>query len=363
MNIINIAASKKYKQIMKRKFFIYLSICILLNSIQSCEFKTNRDRKDASKQVSIETRVITNDLLMRIPGDIVVLDSVIFVCDPLATDKAIKAYCSNKGHLIFEGATIGRGPDEILTPSNLTYSEETLSLYDPNLRKIFKYDFFPALQELKVKKSIEINASNFNLYSVRKLSEDNYIAVSPSYEDILLHIDNSKSKSEPFLLNPLEDAKNAKNISQEIQGTIRSDYNGRYISFAAYNTPYLALVEYNDDTFEKKFDLLLTSPKYRLINNELEWYKDNIVGFMDMTIDDEKIYALHSGEKKRDIQGRSKNAVPNTLYEFDFNGNVITIYKLDRRLLRISNDGKGTLYGIALDEMDGKYKIVELMIQ
>jgi len=320
---------------------------------------SNTDRKGINfKQIrAVTSKCIVSDLKIKMPGDFIVIDSIIVVCDPLSSTNIFKLYDIKTGRFLFEGGIKGHGPAEIITPCNLDFRNNRLQVYDVNLRKYFKYcinwNDSTIIPEVSNWEKFGIS-----IYNVVKLSNNNYVTNSDSSGYLFSNIDLLKEKKSYFGDNPIPSIKNISNSTDVFQGILRTDITGTRIVYATFQTPYLCLYELENNKLIKQFDVLLTTPSYKISNNELVWNKDNVLGFMDMAVIGHSVYLLHSNLKKSEGRGRSVNVLPKMLYEFDFNGTPLCKYNLDKPFLRITGDKKGRIFGITLN--DNKYDIVEI---
>ncbi|AFH48402.1 Hypothetical protein IALB_0690 [Ignavibacterium album JCM 16511] len=73
--------------------------------------------------------------------------------------------------------------------------------------------------------------------------------------------------------------------------------------------------------------------------------KNSILGYIDIYVTNRKIYALYSGRTRPDYA--QKAPYGNTIHVFDFEGNILRIYKTDEDLFAISATGNDSLlFGI-----------------
>lgn len=340
---------------MKNSFFIFL---LILFCFISCN-KINQKEIVFEKIRSVTCKSIIKDIPLKIPGDFIVMDSIIMVCDPLSSKSIFKLYDIKTGKFLFEGANKGHGPSEILTPSNIDIRDNSIQVYDNNLRRNFNYS-------INWKDSTIIpEVSNWekfgqSIFKVIKLSSNVYVTNSDQQNYLFSCIDPLKDKRSYFGDNQIINTENISNSVDVFQGTLRTDKQGTLFAFAAFNTPYMCLYEMKNGEFVKQFATFIAKPSYKIINKELVWNDDNISGFMDMAIANKHIYVLHSNLKKSEIKGRSIDALPRTLYEFDFNGIPLCKYNLDKPFLRIAGDKQGRIFGVTLE--NNKYNIVEILI-
>ncbi len=100
-------------------------------------------------------------------------------------------------------------------------------------------------------------------------------------------------------------------------------------------------------------------PKVRVIDKEDEvdvaYYQDNVFGFQDVAVSNDRIYVLYSGKTYREAQQNVSQC--QTLLVFDWEGNLLSSVRLDIPVYKISFDTvENMLYGLK-----GTYGDIELM--
>ncbi|TAJ11005.1 hypothetical protein DMA11_18385 [Marinilabiliaceae bacterium JC017] len=342
---------------MMKKVHVVAFIFILFLSV-SCVNCKNNDI-DFGKIGVGKCNVVVEDIPVKIPGDFIVLDSTIVICDPLSSDFILMVF-KKDGRFLFSGAAKGYGPADILTPSNLDFRNGCIGIFDLNLKKHFKY-------RINLKDSIIVpekidNWKGFgdHINKAIELDGSKILANGKMMDGLFCCIDPLRKSCRYF--GSLNDIVNesVSNFSEVFQGSLRVDEEGKYIAYAAFDFPYVSLYKINDNRPEQKCQLLLSNPSYDIKGDKLQWKKDNIGGFMDLAIGNQCFYLLHSNLERKDALSRKSSSVPKILYEFDFSGKGLAKYDLEMPLLRITCDKHGKLYGIAFDE--GVYKVVELVL-
>ncbi len=306
------------------------------------------------------TRKLTSELMLVVPGNLIAMDSLLIVLDPFATDFALKAYDQFSGEYLFSGARVGNGPLEVSTPFNL-YESQGVHLFDVGKQKVVCYVLNPRKKEFEAVSEHFLPSSEY--YSdANHLEGDHFIISPPKEEGIVSFIDLSDNRELPIVKNPLKKVDD-EIIRNELVGSFKFDVSREYMVFAANNTPYVALYRKKDEGYEIVFDTFISEPVYHISDGDLMWDGEkNVVGIMDVAIGQGRIFLLHSNLKSGMPRGRSIEAIPKIMYEFDYQGNPLKKYNLDIPVLRITMDPAGRLYGIAMDEQVGDFKIVRLMI-
>lgn len=212
---------------------------------------------------------------------------------------------------------------------------------------------------------VVVNSLNLKKYkdALRLISIGNneFLAISITNKKIFSIININDSSQYRFGDFFIESGSTVNNSFDIFQGSIEALNNNESFVYSSFSTPYLCLYSKENGFYVKQWECFLENPKYTYSGSEIKFLDTNIKGFSDFTIVDDKIYILHAKVMKKDSYGRDNiKAIPSLLYEFDMEGNPICKYNLDKRLLRISSDNDGNIYGVAYDE--GFFRLVKLNI-
>lgn len=345
---------------MKHSFKIL--ILLIITSFIYCSCDTSIKKKiNFTRVEKVEKKVIVKRLNMNFPGSFIVTDSLIIVNNPFSPENVLEFYDKGSGEFLFAGARKGNGPDEILTSTGLDYRDSRIQVLDPNLRKYFEYKIDIKNSKV-VPKVISLKEFEQQITSIFKISSNQYVTNSNKLGNLFSTINLSTKKCDNFGAIPIVGSEKIININDRFQGSLKVNQSGLYFVFGAFSTPYLCLYALQDGSFNKKFELYITEPKYKISNKKLFWDDENITGFLDIAISDNRIYALHSSLRKKDVNGRSISSLPKTIYEFDIEGKPVCKYETEDHLIRLTCDRSGKLYSIILDEKDKEFKVVEFLL-
>lgn len=111
----------------------------------------------------------------------------------------------------------------------------------------------------------------------------------------------------------------------------------------------IEICKVENDSIQRVFQHCFYYPKVKINDSGLlphvAYYKDNIAGFQDIAVSNEKIYVLFSGQTYRDAQQAIGHCT--NLFTFDWNGNLISSVKLNEPIYKISFDTQeDLLYGL-----------------
>jgi len=336
-----------------RTFLLFFSI----SAFTSCLNQENEgvNFPNVKKVNCIE---IVNDLALRVPGDFGILDSLFIIQDPFAKDYCFQIYNKNNGHLILKGAKKGQGPLEMITPSNLSISENNIQTYDFNLKRIYNYTV--NLDDSTLTPTVNNWAHLKNINKIQRLGKNKYLAIALTEKYMFSYIDSLKNIQTEFANYPLKNQTSIHNFYDVFQGSIKSFDNGDSFVYAANNFPYFSIFKVTDKGFKLKSERFFNKPRYEVKNGELKFKKESTAGFMDVAIGKNSIFLLHSDVERYKSKQNRVDGIPKLLYEFDFEGRPLCKYNMDMHVLRIACDDAGVVYGISLNEE--KFKIVKIKI-
>lgn len=81
-------------------------------------------------------------------------------------------------------------------------------------------------------------------------------------------------------------------------------------------------------------------------NPDVSYSRDNKMGFTDISVSDDRVFAIYSGKTYRETGSRTQQC--RKLMVFDWEGNLLNTFDLDSPLVNISYDkGENTIYGLA----------------
>ncbi|HDR51278.1 MAG TPA: hypothetical protein ENN90_06620 [Mariniphaga anaerophila] len=310
-------------------------------------------------------RTIINDIPAMTLGFFSLKDSLMITQDMRAEQDFLKIIGYKKNDLFIEFGTRGRGPDELPTPKLTGLSEdgEEFMLFDPNLKKIHYCEINSFSS--KPNKVIDLRDSNLQfIFDARPVNE-NFIISSGLYKDGLfasIDIQNgyevnyygsfpvSPRGIDPYLLSELN------------KGGIRLSPSKEYIIFSTINFGYISCFKIGRNKLEKIWEHWITAPKYEIKNGRVYLKGDNILGFMDVAVTDEYVYAIYHGKEMSAIRSQKAEDNPETIMKFSLDkGTPLVKYFTDLPVTRIAINPEGKLYCIAkplgydLVEIDEKH--------
>jgi len=344
--------TKKIK--MKKSLIVPLLSWLITLSCSNDKSLTFDSYKD------LKTIIIVDDLPVRIPGDFIITDSCFIIINPFGSDYVLKAYSVENGEFLFDFVKKGNGPFEIAAPSTIHYND-FINVFDIATQKIVSYDFTCHNATQAHLKEIQLQS---DLFADKLLLYDslNALVLSTNLPGIVSKISLNSYENSSVVANPFSEYDNSE-IGQQLNGTIKFDPYGNYLAFAIYNTPYYSLQRIENGKFVELASGFLKEPEYIVSGEKFQWIKELTPnGFMDIALLPDRLFLLHADIPLKDAESRSIEAIPDIIYELDYRGRLMTHYALDIRVLRLASGKNGKLYGIAFDQKDDKFKIVELPV-
>lgn len=310
---------------------------------------------------ALETIVIVEELPVRVPGDFIVTDSCFVVIDPFGSDYALKVYSIATGEFLSDALKKGSGPNELATPSTIHYHDNIISVFDISAQKIVSYDLDGFNQNLIPREEVLLTS---DIYAEKLYIFDDMKALIFSHDmpGLVSAIDLNNYENLMVVANPFSKYGNSE-IAQQLNGTIKFDPAGNYFAFATYIMPYYSLQKIENISYTEMVSGFIKEPRYDTSSDNFRWIKEVTPnGFMDIALLPGRLFLLHAETTLQEAENRSIEAIPDIIYEIDFEGKLVTHYTLDRRVLRLASGKNGKLYGIAFDQQDDKFKIVELPV-
>jgi hypothetical protein len=343
----------------------FKTVCFIL--IICCYSCTNRSNRFVSEEEWKEkNEFIQGQIIGQLPIDlsreIVVLDSLMIISDAGSEPvyNVFKITGDEKIEYVSGFGTRGQGPNEFICNLSLKIKDEdTITIFDESLLRNYLIDKRSLLSEsvYMVTKYLP-NADSYN--NLIQLKNNLYIGNGIFTEGMFAFYQNN---SKIYLNIPYpDDGIPAANIQKGMvyQGCLAKQPGGNKIVYAGYYGRIFEIYELLDDiSMVKIFSDLYEYPRYKpeesLNSVRANFTKDNRIGFFSISVTHEYIYALYCGKKSDE-----KNLdVANIIYVYDWNGQKIKKYVLDKEIVGISvNSQNDKVYGLYSDEKDDILKVI-----
>lgn len=329
---------------------VFIGIINILIFSSACTEKSTKapekfNRQDFMQHSALKGKQIQFDVLADNPGEYYIAqDSLLFVEKRKANPYYIEIYNLHKQTLIQEIARRGKGPNEFLSASYRN-------------KRAYNDTFFID----------DVVKSEFSFYSIDSILAGNPNPLKrvkvPRYthdcdifnKDTLVCFNHYYFKSKQFNndVKPLFFIKLANADNEAKKGLIGNYYtpnvNSSYVFSSPVNDKIFLFHRHTDKLriFNKKLELerILQGPdklepQYTVRNsassNHVSFKEGFYSSYYDIRITKSAIYALYSLEIKGQISNKTSE-----VFKFDWDGNLIHRYELDKIIFNISLDSDG----------------------
>lgn len=341
---------------------LYLTSLLLFLLVQCHNFDHANENSTDNTFKSFPNRSLINGTVLTDSDSLVLPLRISFLADYLIVveDKghnAIKVFGARDGNFYKSFGLVGHGPGEYIGAFSIDVSpfNKEFLIYDITLSRLTLYTLDSLLTDTSYnyKKIIKLNSDRGITVNVSWLAKDNFVS-SGYYRDGRL-----------CFFNP-----NGQNIS--ITGSVPSGrkshvpitvHQHAYQSYLAVRPDLRKIVlatRYADqlEIYSESGNIESVakgphrfSPAYQLANARgyptLEYTDKTRFGYIDLVATNNFIYGLYSGERRNKSKDSHAGQFINV---FDWEGQPVYQYKLDRKLFSIALDAKNdVLYGISHD--------------
>lgn len=306
---------------------------IISFTVFGCSFK-----KDVEKG-EIHPEILLESIATRLPGELFYSEEKLIMIDPFGRPNFIKIFDSNNGGLLGTTGVLGQGPLEFITPGGVQFIENEFLVYDPNLRSLGFFDIAKVNgAESEALKEIQKNELFKGMLKLLEIGDSRFVGANYDGSPFTLIDFSTKEKTEFGKFPVSEEVGNSMDV---FQGTIKYHKNRKILTYASFNTKYLSLYDLKKSEtiptllWEKD----MVKPKFRIIENQLEWEKDQEKGFSELCFTkDFIVVSFKEGLNLVDNEGRSTDLIPQSLYIFDYEGNLVKNLVSSVPILRLSDN-------------------------
>jgi hypothetical protein len=325
-----------------------ISICGLM--LSSC----SPDKEVERLQVQLD--IMNPDLEIQFPGEFSVEDQCFILFDPLSKSEFVRVLDKQTGEKIIGFLDIGQGPNEFSMPMYGYSANDTMTVFDLNFKKKIEC----SLNSLSEGKAA-IHPIRFPFNDVGKLARVNanqYIGGIFRDQTPFVFIKGDDIVLE-FGKYPIEET--VTNSVDKLQGTILYNKNRQILGYAAFQTPYISLYQFEKDTFRLLWESRFSKAHYYISDQQLRWEDNQPAGISSFAFAKDYIFCLVSEMRLKERVGRSKEIMPKTVYVYNYKGELLKILELDIPSTRISaSTNSNVIYFISIDE---EYALTKLDVQ
>ncbi len=296
-------------------------------------------------------KITTFGNFLGFPTEVFVIDSFLITIDtkPQEEYKFINVF-SLEGEYLFSFVDKGNGPKEMINPKSIDsdpFDKEKFWVFDASLYRFIKLSLKTKMIEnyIPIDRGIPYNSiklSNGNVSSLGfGLTYGRYALYDSTGQFIkeVGEIPPGKMKNTPVPVHLVA-----------FQGKIRKCANNSEIVISSRFTDMIEIYLLDGTLIKRFFGPIEKLPIYETVkvgDNPVMALddKNSVLGYIDICVTNRKIYALYSGRTRPEYG--QKAPYGNTIHVFDFEGNILKIYKTDEDLFAITIDSNEELmYGI-----------------
>lgn len=324
---------------MKKQICLF-TVCLL---IISC---VNTRNNDVKRTIS-ELKVVNDEILTNFPGGIYLLNEHIAWFEPFTSGHFLHLLDKNSGTEVSSFGNIGQGPNEYISPmvndiiwNNCLYVSDA----NGNTNGYFSIDKFAEIGDAFIERTIEDSLIRSKGYNTR-LEDKLYIGFNNNNEDkaYTLYSNGVEKKFGEYIL---PDKK------QNFGSYIAYNPDKKLLVTGAMDVNYFSCYKKDDDNFkliwENRKEYIYSEDNNRII------FDNSRKGIYGMAITKDFIVTLqrdYENDPTDESQvGRDFEKLPQTLFVYDYDGNLLKIINYNVPIGRIAGDIKTNMvYALYVD--------------
>jgi len=288
--------------------------CFFILALMSALVSCKGGSRDILPEIEVESVLFSDSLIMNPPLQMEDLKShLVFVTPGM---KHSLMFLDKKTQKTQTWGKMGNGPDDFTSAALVEHKEETVKLFDSNLRKCVEYQVSLADSvQLHRLHEYRYQSDSIILLNLHVMDDGMMVGFSGvGSTDMFVLLDSKMRQMGTFGAVPVEGLPEKNNL--QLYGWFAS-YKDK-LFFASQNVGYLACFQIEaGKQIIKKWEQFLTKPLYDFDSHK--WDKKNKFGFFDVKADNRYIYAAFSGKSVSD----SENLVPQNVLVFTHNGELV----------------------------------------
>ncbi|WP_181151292.1 BF3164 family lipoprotein [Sphingobacterium gobiense] len=296
-------------------------------------------------ETGVYTNIQANDSLtffVGLPVDMELYKDYLFVYDFFGENGLISVVDSFRDSTLFSFLNTGGGPDEVVSLSNLDiFSDQGRNLFgifDVNTKRYRSYatdSIFTNQANLNPVLDRNVNVS----YSINELYKTNrgYVATG-FFPDGKFAIMNDSLELIYYgaEYRPQENKNFSKVLHAQANiGKSQLSPDRKWLANVIFHAGVVEFYNLETDTIVKKWEFVKDELDYT-VKNGRNIHNKGVEGFISVDVTEQNVFALYAGEVS------DPDAIATYgkyVYQFDFDGNLIHIYELDRKVLDIRIEG------------------------
>lgn len=341
------------------KLQLYIAIVVLALCCAACQKEIKYTEPefptyDTKTLTTTNKRIVAELSQLSLPTDFVVTDSCVVVIDP-TIDEFLYVFDKNNGQFIKKLIKRGRGPYEMISPSaTIGRNANHIAVLDTKTKSTILYPIKNLKDNDDCNTQYVVVENSEALFSDQSKITNNIIIKRHIYDSLRFSLYDLKGqKYATYRSYPTVD-KNAKlntyALSYASQFAIKPDQTK--LCEVSYLGAILEIINIDAYGMQQDKILYISQPIFDVVNkgNWVSWNDDTNMGFLDIDVSENYIYALYVGGKG------NEDKQFNSVMIFDWSGNPIKKLVSDQYLMAIvvDQDDRG-LYAIA--KHNGEYSL------
>jgi hypothetical protein len=303
----------------------------------------------------IGSEVVIESIMARMPGDLMIKDSLALMIDPFSKDKLLQIFNLKNGSYIDSYINKGNGPNEFITPSLDQINGDVAIIHDINLNKLAYFDL-KSMNDSLVK--IEALPCEEAPSKVFQYKENHFIGAFYGNKNPF-KIFNNKQTLGDFGRYPVEGEVN--NAAIALQGKLQFDSKRQLLAYSINKIGYVSLYKIYDDKLNNLWENTYVKPRYNIEDGNLKWNEKQLRGPIEMAITKDYVACLVCDDADQSYRFKNEESAPGELIIFNISdGKINRKLKLDSKAIRIcSESNSNDLYSISID---GDFKIKKYIL-
>lgn len=311
-------------------------------------------QEDHSVDRIVDEAVLVYDgIETKMPGVILATESYIAWSDPFSIENQIHIVDIQHKEEVYKGVSLGDGPEEFILPTfTVSSDKEKLIIWDCVKNKI------ECLAFDNLKKDTSFYANNkLNLENASQLLDIDGDVLLFTPEDSIPFKTNNQNFGKSFFTSEIN---NKNSIAQGLM--LYNNINNKMI-FSTFYFPYIAIYERQNKEF-KLLKEIIGEKDYDIIDNKIHLNKSK-KGILEMALTKDYIVTIQrdydNDMTDESSVGHDFHKLPQTLFVYDYDGNLKSIIDLQMPLLRLASCSQNnTVYiiGVLSDFQLFKYDLL-----
>ena len=234
---------------------------------------------------------------------------------------------------------IGRGPGEILYGASGTLNGGSFDIYSPDIDLIAKYSVSGLYSEIEsgAQTLAKFNIPNAHFSKVIPINDKTFLgagAYNSTYQFLLFNSNDDVLDYAVEIFNKDDRTFNEYHKYLSNQGVLRKHPSQNKFVYSITHSSNIDFIEVNDGSINLVNSIRLRDPEGKPFGSNGMNYviPDSTmpIGYIDLAFDTDYVYALYTDKKGKEPDGRINSTSSNLVLVFDWDGNPVKMYRLDR---------------------------------